>query len=87
MMQHVYSLLDVKARQYGALVLATSDSHVLRSLKEAVPGSASVMERYPEDFHLMFVGYFDMETGVLEPTEAPILVTTVREALEVADGR
>lgn len=86
MKHRVYSLLDVKARTYGALVVAANDGHCIRGLREAVPGSGSQLEKYPEDFHLMYLGEFDYETGVLEGN-LPMLVTTVREALEVSDGR
>lgn len=86
MKQLVFSMFDVKAREYGTLVLAANDAHVIRSIKVGIPGSGSLMEQYPEDFHLMLVGEFDSETGVLRAAVTPTLVTTVREALEVRNG-
>lgn len=78
----VYSLLDVKAREYGPLVLAANDEMLFRSLRDGVPGSGSVLEKYPEDFQVMYLGVFDQDTGQLVPESIPQLLRTVREVLE-----
>lgn len=78
----VYSLLDVKAKEYGALVLAQNDEMIFRSLMDGVRSGDSLLARYPEDFHVMRLGVFDIETGQLVPENIPQLVASVREVLE-----
>lgn len=82
----VYAMLDVKAREYGSLVLGANHQHVMRAIRDGIPGSGSTVEKYPEDFHLMHLGSFDPESGVLVPVAVPVLVAVVREILEVSHG-
>lgn len=88
---NVYSLLDVKLREYGPLVLANNDASVRRALCDGIPGSGGTVAKYPEDFNLMLLGTFDVETGMMVPEVVPLLVDNVAVILpprqEGADAR
>lgn len=61
----IFSMLDKKMGEYGALVLANNDEVVIRGLSEHLVGERgnSTLVKHPEDFDLMCVGQFDVETG------------------------
>nr|QJB20725.1 MAG: nonstructural protein [Microvirus sp.] len=64
----VYSVLDRKAGAYGALLFFANDGIAGRTMRE-VMGQANDMSRYPEDFDMYHVGWFDNETGILAPAD------------------
>lgn len=70
----VYSVLDLKVKEYGPLILGNSDAAMARAARDGVPGSGSVIAKHPEDFNLMYLGEFDVDTGMLVPVDVPILV-------------
>jgi len=74
---NIYSLLDVKLKEYGPLVLANNDASVRRALCDGIPGSGGTVAKYPEDFNLMLLGHFDVETGQIVPEVVPLLVDNV----------
>lgn len=73
----IYSLLDLKVREYGALVLGSTDEAIKRAVRDGIPGSNSTISKYPGDFNLMYLGEFDDETGVIVPVAVPLLVENV----------
>lgn len=75
----VYSLLDRKLREYGALLLEKNIESMRRSLYNGLSGSGSLQEKYPDDFDLYEVGSFETETGVLVPSVPPVLVLNLSE--------
>lgn len=78
----IYSLLDRKMREYGALVLGTNDETVVRALRESVAQNGnSTMGKYPEDYDLMCVGEFDPIGGEVVG-RSPVLVVNVAELVE-----
>lgn len=75
----IYSLLDLKVKEYGQLVLMANDESVKRALRDmAASGGQSTLQKYPEDFNLMCLGEFDPETGRLVAFEVPSLVDNVK---------
>lgn len=71
---NVYSLFDRKLKEFGPLVLSNNDASVKRAICEGIPGSGSTVEKYPEDFGLMLLGTFDVDSGMLVPEAVPLLV-------------
>lgn len=84
----IYSLKDMKLREFGALVLANNDESVKRALVDSMKGSGTIVEKYPEDFELHSLGEMDVETGLLEGYSAPSFVcscSVLLLKLEVSD--
>lgn len=81
---NVYSLLDRKLRQYGALALERNDFGIQRGIADGVRQQPDAMlARHPEDFDLYQVGEFDDESGVVVPVTPPRLVVNVAELVSV----
>lgn len=76
----MYSLLDRKLREFGAILVERNEDSMRRSLYNGVKGSNSMVEKYSEDFDLYALGEFNVETGVVTP-ETPRIVGTVRSIL------
>lgn len=75
----MYSLLDVKTRVFGPVVLARTDDEIKRQLYTAA-GDASegnMLYTHPQDFNLMFLGFFDQDRGVVTPEVPAVLVENV----------
>lgn len=77
----VYSLLDRKLREYGPLVQANNAEAIKRALVDGLKGSNSLIEKHPEDFDLMEVGSFDLDTGELIGVKIPMLINNVATLL------
>lgn len=60
MIQNVYSIYDVKAKEYGPLFLAKNDDIAVRMIKTNLKDIL-----YPQDYELYQVGCFDNESGEL----------------------
>lgn len=76
----VYSLFDRKMKEYGSLVMGSNDESTVRALKEMLLGSQSTVSKYPGDYDLMCLGYFDVENGEIL-AETPTLVVNCEEVL------
>lgn len=78
----VFSLLDRKLKEYGPLVQMNSPEAVKRGLADTLrAGKAGLIGEHPEDFDLMWIGEFDVETGVLVPAKVPTLVVNAAELI------
>lgn len=64
----VYSILDRKAGAYGELLFFTNDAIAHRAIAEVMT-QPSNYTKYPEDFDMYHVGFFDNETGIIRPCE------------------
>lgn len=73
----VFSLFDRKLREYGGLVQANNGDACKRALIDGIRGSGSLVEKHPEDFDLMAIGFFDTDTGVFVGEKVPLLVDNV----------
>jgi len=84
----VYTLYDRKVREFGALALARNDETILRELGDQVRRSPqSMMAQHPEDFDVMRVGEFFVETGYLAGVSGPPTLVINLETLLVAQAR
>lgn len=77
----MYSLLDVKLKEFGPIVLANNDFSLVRAMRDGIPGSNSTVDKHPEDFQVMYLGDFDMDTGKVSPVDIPELLDTVSTIL------
>lgn len=80
----VYSIYDRKVREYGSLLLAPNNDVMVRNVITGVRGSGSLMEKYPEDFQLEYLGDVDPNTGMLTAIDGrPEIVGSLSTLLEV----
>lgn len=71
MIYGVYAIYDSAAHVFTAPTIDISDASAVRSFKQAIANSGSVMNFKPDDFSLYQVGSFDVETGEIEPFTPP----------------
>lgn len=66
----ILAVWDVKAQAYtGDPIFAITRGTGERSFADACNDSASVLNKYPDDFELHELGSFDVMTGRIEPLE------------------
>jgi hypothetical protein len=79
-MQQLYSLLDRKIREFGPVLGERNEETLTRMLRDAVvvEDAQTMLQKYPEDFDLYYLGEYDNELGMIHPT-TPRLVYNVGE--------
>lgn len=80
----LFSMYDVKARNYIQPFSETSTIAALRGFEVAVNDGKSTFNRFPDDFCLMELGDFDSETGLITPATSPINLGSCRSVLRPA---
>ena len=71
MIYGVYAIYDSAAHVFTAPTIDISDASAVRSFKQAIANSGSVMNFKPDDFSLYQIASFDVETGEIEPLTPP----------------
>lgn len=74
MKQRAYSIVDSKSRIWTFPFPARTDEEALRMAQQGAMNPESMYHQYPEDFTLFWVGYFNQDTGDLEPPKDNIKV-------------
>lgn len=69
-----YSVFDKKSGAYGKPFSSINDSTARRDFEIGVAEVGSLLNSYPEDFSLYFVGQFDTEKGVYSVLDNPVFV-------------
>jgi len=77
--KRVYSLFDRRVREFGNLLLGQNDEALKREL-QFLTGGNSLLSKYPQDFDVMLLGEFELETGELS-IAAPLLVCSLSDIL------
>lgn len=77
----IYSLFDLKMKEYGNLVLGQNDEVIVRAMRDGIAGSGSSVDKYPDDFELHYLGTFNPETGAVTVVMTPELVAKVGDVL------
>lgn len=62
---NLYCLKDNKSGMFGPVMMAHSDAHMGRNLKESLGGTNATPARFPEDYDLYLVGDFGEETAAI----------------------
>lgn len=77
MVLKLYSIHDKKAGTWSPPYVAPTDTHALRSFRDAVNNedANNSLRNYPQDFELNLVGAFDDETGTVEGTIPRLMLT------------
>lgn len=67
-MKHVLcAVLDTKASYHGRPFTARTTGEAIRIFSDGVRDKETPMNSHPEDYVLYQIGYFDDETGNIEP--------------------
>lgn len=81
-MNKVFSVRDVKADSYGALICCPTRGIALRVFAEACANPQSPMSQYPADFSLYEVGDWDASSGTLVGHKVPEYVASAAEVIQ-----
>lgn len=77
-----FSIRDEKALVFGPPFYNVNRGVAMRQVAEAVKGDASsTMAKYPDDFTLFHVGFWDDTQGVFESSPIPERVCSVSELI------
>jgi len=76
MIQRVYALFDSAALTFAQPIFVPAAGVVTRMISEEVNRDASdnPLFRHTSDFTLYFLGTYDTDTGVIQPSNPPELV-------------
>ena len=65
MKKNIYAILDTKALIYGPLFLCNTDAEASRSFSAAINDPQHEYGRFPADYHLFKVGYYEQDKGLI----------------------
>lgn len=68
----LFSVYDSKAKAYMTPFCRPATGLAIRDFIDVVNDVKSTISRYPEDFSLFEIGFFDDNTGELDMVERPI---------------
>jgi len=71
----IYSVHDKRANEYGALMAMPTDAHAVRSFTQEVnrTDTGNMLNQFPEDFALHYMGEFNQENGQILPANTMLL--------------
>lgn len=67
----IYCIFDEAAGVFTAPTIDISDESAMRNFKKMCSEAGSMMNFKPSDFSLFAVGFFDVESGCIEPLSPP----------------
>lgn len=84
----LYSVLDVKSKQFGPVVESRSDEEAIRSFLITIQNAPKndLIGLYPQDFVLFKVGDFDHSVGLLSFEPSPVQLITGLECVQMLKG-
>lgn len=71
---NVYSIYDRKASYYGTPFYLPTDTHAIREFTRIVHDANSNPNKFPEDYSIVSLGFFDDTTGTFTLNDEPRLV-------------
>lgn len=78
----VMAVRDEKANVWNTPFFTKHGVEGVRSFHAAVKDTTTMLHKFPEDFALYMLGYFDDETGTFELGERPAVVAMGRDAVD-----
>lgn len=72
----IYSIRDSAAQIFTSPTVDITDQSAIRGFAQAVKNSDSVMNFNPTDFCLYRLGFFDVESGSIDPIVPPVLLAS-----------
>ena len=82
MIKQMFSIYDEKSQVYSPIYLYVHDGEALRDFMEAAADSQSKLSKYPSDFKIYKLGFFNDCTGVIESLTIPELFVNVVDLLK-----
>jgi len=79
----LFSLLDRKANSFLKPVPVGSEAEGIRSIQMSLDQPEGLLSRFPEDFAVYEVGFFDIRSGEVTPTKPPRHVVNVSALVKV----
>ncbi len=67
----IYCIFDEAAGVFTAPTIDISDESAMRNFQKMCADAGSMMNFKPTDFSLFAVGFFDVESGSIEPLSPP----------------
>lgn len=65
---NIYAFFDKKMNTFNNyLFLAPNDATAIRTMYDYYMDGGSLISKHPDDFSLYALGYFNNETGVIDP--------------------
>lgn len=74
MIENLYSIQDTKTGVFCRPFTAINDEYALRDFGHAAADPSTNIGRYPTDFVLFRIGFFNFQTGAITQELAPISV-------------
>lgn len=81
----MYCVKDVKSGLFNSPHFVSSDGVAIRSFGAACEDKSTDLNKYPSDFSLYHVGSFNLETGMIEPTQ-PKQIANAAEFVKYASS-
>lgn len=82
----IISIHDAKAEAFLNPLVFQAKAQALRGFQDAVRNPEHEMHKHPEDYTMFFCGWFDPETGQLEPAQPILALANGVEMLAVERG-
>ncbi len=67
----LFSIRDTKGEIYNQPFFKFTHGEAERYFREVKADEKSLVNKYPEDFDLYFIGSFDSQTGILKGSDTP----------------
>lgn len=83
MILRVYSIYDKKGLHYGPPVCAMNDDLAKRYFQELCGSPGSLYAKYPDDFDLFEIGFYDEDTAKLTSHENNLHIMNARSLFPV----
>lgn len=80
--KNLYSIYDQQTRSFDAPFLSATDGEAERMFAR-IGESVPLMQSYPEDFSLHYVGTYDSEDGAIKPTNTVQKIINGLECIKV----
>lgn len=73
----LYSVYDKKGDEYSSPFKAHTHGDASRSITSTLMKGGTMLNQFPEDYVLYYVGDFNVTTGLLTPLESPVHVANI----------
>lgn len=83
MKKGIFAVFDSKSGAYGNPFFLVNEKVALRSFEQATKDNTTELYKFPSDFNLTHLGWFDDNTGDIEQFSQPQILAWASSFLEV----
>ena len=87
MTKKMFSIRDAKGEIYHPPFFKITNGEAERDFTTTVGDEKSMLNKYPEDFDLYYIGEFDDQTGKIESLETPLHMLKAVDTKNACDQR